>query len=371
MRALWSSDQHTLSTSTPTRHILANLDTFHLKEHDLAEIDVIFFGGDFFDRMVERPNTDMYRVEEWATRFFRLCHKHNVKVIMLAGTQSHDRGQPAHLAFNAPEGMSFDYVDTLCIKTYQEFDDLTIMYVPDNMGKMTPKEIWEKALQVLVDANLDMVDMIVFHGAFEFQLHTAARHKAHVLELWESIVRFYIFAGHIHTPVSVGKLRTSGSFDRTRHGEEHPKGGYVINLDKKAGTCEATFWENKNALPYLTMQVEPTVTPEQLISDIHQFIKARKLPRDSHLRIMGGAADVVNPVVSVLSHEYHYLNIKAENEVHKDVELDDKLFDKTIYEGITLTPLNTKEQLYSEVKNILVESDISQEEFYAVLGEFI
>lgn len=371
MRALWSSDQHTLSTSTPTRHILANLDTFHLKDHDLEEIDVIFFGGDFFDRIVERPNPDMYRVEEWAKRFFLLCHKHNVRVIFLAGTQSHDRGQPAHLAFNAPEGMSFDYIDTLCIKTYPEFDDLSIMYVPDNMGKMTPKEIWEQALQVLVDAGLDMVDLIVFHGAFEFQLHSAARHKAHILKSWESIVRYYIFAGHIHTPVSTGKLRTSGSFDRTRHGEEHPKGGYVIELDKQKDVCTATFWENKKALPYLTMEVEPDITPEQLVEDIHAFIKNHWLPRDAHFRVMGGTADIVNPVISVLSHDYPHLNLKAENKVNDAVVLDAKLFDNKIYEGVTLTKENIKVELQPEVKEKLELENITQAEFDAVLEEFL
>jgi hypothetical protein len=278
MRMLWSSDHHTLHANTPTAHVLGNLDTFLFKDHDPAKVDIALFGGDFFERMVERPNPDMYRVEEWATSAFLKFKKHNTIVIFLEGTSSHDMRQPAHLKFNAPEGLDFRYIDTLCIEVFPQFDNLSIMFVPDNMGTMTPDEIWEKALSVLHESGLNKVDMIAFHGAFDFQLVAQARHKAHLLERWETIVKYFILAGHIHTPVRKGKLATSGSFDRGGHGEEHPKGGYLVDVDKKADKFELTFWENKNALPYVTMMVDPAITPEQLVIDLHAFIKARKLP---------------------------------------------------------------------------------------------
>lgn len=370
MRLLWSSDHHTLHANTPTKHILANLDTFLLKDHDLAVVDMVIFGGDFFERMVERPNRDMYSVEEWATNFFRRCYEHDVRVIFLEGTSSHDRGQPAHLKFNAPEGMKFEYVDTLCIKTYPEFDNFSIMFVPDNMGKATPAEIWEKALEVLVATGLEKVNLIAFHGAFEFQLHSAARHKAHILELWESIVEYLILAGHIHTPVRVGKLCTSGSFDRTRHGEEHPKGGYVVDFDLAKKTFNAVFYENKKALPYVTMQVGKESTPEELIKAIHHFIRDRQFPHGSHLRLFGGIADIVNPVVAVLIHEYPHIHIKAENEVHKDVLLDEELFDGSVYEGVSITPGNLEEALFPEIKDALTKEQISEDEVRELLKEF-
>lgn len=371
MRMLWSSDHHTVGRSTPTRHILGNLDTFLLKDHDLAKVDMITFGGDFFECMVERPNPDMFRVEEWASKFLRRCEKHNVLVVFLAGTQSHDMGQPAHFQFIAPEGLDFRYIDTLCIEKYPQFDDLTIMYVPDNMGILTPDEVWEKALKTLGAANLTEVDLICFHGAFEFQLHPKARHKAHVLERWESIVKYAILAGHIHKPVQTGKLYTSGSFDRDKHGEEHPKGGYCIDLDLKKKVFNPVFWENKNAMPYLTMSVTQDITPEQLVIDIHNFIKAHKLPHGAHLRIKDGLAEIVNPVISVLSHEYPHLHIKSENELHKDIALDEELFDSSIYEGVTLFKDNIEESLLPEIKEKLVKINVTEEEAFAVLKEFL
>lgn len=370
MRFLWSSDQHTLHHSTPTKHVLANLNTFLLKDHDLTKTDIVFFGGDFFERMVERPNPDMYRVEEWATNFFRKADKAKTKVIFLAGTESHDRGQPAHLKFNAPETLDFRYIDTLCIEVYPELDNLSVMYVPDNMGKLTPTEIWEKALQVLVQAKLDKVDIIAFHGAFEFQLHTSARHKAHVLELWESIVNYYIFAGHIHTPVFKGKLRTSGSFDRDKHGEEHPKGGLVIDLDLTKKVCDVSFYENKNALPYVTYKVDPKISVEQLVADVHKYIKSKKFPVDSHIRLSGGEATIVNPVVNILSQDYPNFHIKADNELHKDVEVNEELFDNKVYEGISLTKENLNPALAPKVEEELAKNGFTLDEFNTLLEEF-
>jgi len=374
MRMLWSSDHHTLHNNTPTAHILGNLDTFLFKDHDMAKVDIVLFGGDFFERMVERPNPDMYRVEEWASSSFskiKKCKAVPPLVIFLAGTESHDMGQPGHFKFIAPEGLDFRYIDKLCIETYPQFDGLSIMYVPDNMGNKTPDEVWELALQVLSESGLEKVDLIAFHGAFDFQLVSQARHKAHLLERWETIVKYAIFAGHIHTPVQKGKLYTSGSFDRDKHGEEHPKGGYCVDLDLKTGKFNPVFWENKNALPYLTMAVSPDIAPEQLVVDIHAFIKKRKMPANSHLRVQGGKADIVNPVISVLSHDYPHIRFKADNALNKEIEVDDELFDSKVYEGITISRQNIEGSLLSEIDDKLKKHNISEAEALEVLREFL
>lgn len=372
MRFLWSSDHHTIHANTPTRHILGNLSTFLYKDHDLENVDMVFFGGDFFERLVERPNPDIYRVEEWVSAFLLKCKKHNVIPIWLEGTSFHDRGQPAHFRFNAPEGSLFEYHDTLCIQTYPTQDGLTVMYVPDNMGTLTPDDIWEKALQALSAAKLEKVDIIAFHAGFEFELHPKAQHKAHSLERWSSIVKYGIFAGHIHTPVQKGKLYRSGSFDRDKHGEEHAKGGYCVDLDLKKEVFAPVFWENKNALPYLTMHVTKDIKPEQLVKDIHAFIKKQPLPKDSHIRIMGGLADIVNPVVKILSNDYPFFHLKAENERQDVTATTEGEEDEAAYgENITLTKDNLVPALLPDVTSIFAGLNIDQAEALAVLGEFL
>ena len=45
-------------------------------------------------------------------------------------------------------------------------------------------------------------------------------------------------------------VHSSGSFDRNGHGEEYPKGAFVVDLNQEKKTFKAEFWENKKALPY-------------------------------------------------------------------------------------------------------------------------
>lgn len=371
MRALWTSDQHTLHQTTPTDHILANMSTFYYRDHDLATVDLAMFGGDLTERLVEAPNPDFLKVKQWGRDFLNRAHKANTAVLLLEGTHSHDWGQPKHWLTVAPEGMDFRYVDTLKIEFYPQFNNLSILCVPDNMGTMTPDEIWERALEVLAEHKLEQVDIIAFHGAFDFQLVPQARHKAHKPERWESIVKYYIMAGHIHVPVEKGKIRCSGSFDRTGHGQEHPKGGYVLDINLETAEASATFWENRKALPYVTLRVKDDVTPEKLVQDLHQFIKDKKLPYYSQVRVMDGPATVVNPVLSVFEREYPYYGFKAENSKNADMLLELEVFVPDKYEGVQLTPDNLTESLIKEVTEELSEAFIGVDEAAALLKEFL
>jgi hypothetical protein len=374
-RLLWSSDHHTFHQTTPTGHVLNNLTVFLRKDHDLGKVDMVTFGGDFFERMVELPHTDTHVVFDWAKTFLAYAYKANphITIVWLAGTSSHDWEQPRHFLNLAPEGMDVRYIDTLSIVTYEHLDGLTVMYVPDNMGALTPDEIWERAVQVLNEAGLEQVDQIHFHGAFEFQLLPKLRHKCHNLERWESITKYCILAGHIHTPVQKGKLYTSGSFDRTKHGEEHPKGGYCIDFDLKTEYFEANFWENKGALPYLTMNVDSEITADDLITDIHAFIKKRNLPRHSHIRVMGGSAMVVNPVISMLSKEYPQFTLKAQNEKNEDEILEEALFSTATYNGVSLTKASLPDSVFEapSVKEELAKHNIDPAAARAILEEFL
>jgi len=372
VRFLWSSDHHTLHQITPTTHILGNLSKFLWIDHDLAKVNMVVFGGDFMERVVDSPNADNFKIKDWGREFLDKAHEANpdMVVIWLEGTSSHDWGQPRHFLNLAPRGFDVRYIDTLCIQVFEQFDDLSVMYVPDNMGKMTPDDIWDLALKELKSKNMDKVDLIYFHGGFEFQLHAAARHSAHNLDRWESIAEYGIFAGHIHTPVQKGKLWTSGSFDRTAHGEEHPKGGYCVDLDKKTNKFNPVFWENKNALPYVTMKVDKETGAEQLVKDVHEFIAKKKLPLHAQLRIKGGSSEVVNPVMAVLAKDYPYLGFKSDNEVDKGILVDDTMFDSNVYVGVSLTKENLNDSLLPEISDELEAAGISVDEAWAVLEEF-
>lgn len=370
MRILWSSDHHTLHPTTPTSHILGNMSTFYYKDHDLAKVRLVIKGGDLTDRLVEAPNSDFLRLKNWSKTFLQKCHENKVAVLLLEGTSSHDWGQPKHLETLAHDDMDFRYVDTLSIQFYPDLDDLTVLCVPDNMGAMTPDDIWEKALQVLKEHKLDKVDIIALHGGFDYQLPPKARHTTHNPARWESICEYLILSGHIHTPSQEGKIHCSGSFDRIAHNEEHPKGAYVVDLDKSKKSFVATFWENKKALPYVTLKVKEDIAPEVLVKELHEFIKLKKLPYYSQVRVSGGAADVVKPVLSIFEREYPYFGFKAKNAKAEDLLVEEELFDDNSYKGMAITKDNIGESLLPEVSEKLESLGISEEEALKVLEDF-
>lgn len=370
MRILWSSDQHTVHQNTPTNHILKNLATFFYIDNDLANVDMVIFGGDFMHRSVESYNDGLFEIMEWMKEFLLRCEQHNVKVRFLEGTSSHDWGQPRHFTFATPHKADVKYVDTLSIETFPEFDDLTMMYVPDNMGKLSTDTIWDMALETLNKDDLKIVDLIAFHGAFTYQLPPQAQHHCHMQERWESIVKYGIFAGHIHTPSHRGKIYCSGSFDRIAHGEEHPKGGYIIDLDKKKEFFLPRFYENKRAMPYLTVTIDSEETIEQSILRIQHFIKDKQLHQKAFIRVVGGTSDIINPVINILKDEYPQIGFKADNEKSQDIEIDETLFDTNTYQGVSLTKDNLFPALYMEIEQECVNNGFTREEMQELFEEF-
>ena len=370
MRILWSSDQHLVHNKTPTKHILRNLSTFFYKDNNLDNVDLIIWGGDSIDRLVESTNRDFVNVLSWMQEFNQRCNEHNVKVRFLEGTSSHDWGQPEHFLFSSPLKSDIKYVDELSIETFPEFDNFTLMYVPDNMGNRSTDSIWETALQVLNNNQLTEVDMIAFHGAFEYQLPEKARKHAHNVDRWTSIVKYGIFAGHIHTPSQKKKIYCSGSFDRIRHGEEHPKGAYVIDLDKEKDFFNPVFYENKGALPYRQIRINKEYTVEELIKKIHTFIADNNLPKCSQIKIRDGLATVVNPVVSILSKEYPSFGFTVENDNEGEILIDESLFTPETYQGVSLTKDNLFDNLFNEIEQRSLLLDISKDDLFSVFKEF-
>lgn len=370
MRILWSSDHHTLSQSTPTQHVLNNMSTFYYQDHDLNKVALVIKGGDLMDRLVESNNPDLFKVKAWGRKFLTACHKSDTAVLLLEGTWSHDWGQPKHLETVAPEGMDFRYVDTLSIQHYPKLNNLTVMCVPDNMGSMTPDEIWERALSVLTEHKLDKVDIIAFHGTWTHQLPGHSLDKKHDQTRWASICNYLILSGHIHIPSIEGMVHSSGSFDRNGHGEEHPKGAFVVDLNQEKKTFKAEFWENKKALPYVTLKINESTTPEALVKELHEFIRKKKLPHHAHVRVLNGAGHVVNPILAIFEKEYPHLRFKSKNIKAEGESVEEEMFTESTYTGVSINKDNIVDSLWPLAESKFTELGITKDEALSVLEEF-
>lgn len=343
-RMLWSSDHHNLHDNTPTAHILSNLGDFLFRKFDLEETDFIVFGGDFFHQIVESSNLEMRRCEYWILDFLEKCKKHNVIVRVLEGTSSHDWRQPEMFELLKPTGLDLKWVRTLSIE-YIEKLGINVLYVPDNMGDKKPDVIWNETIELLSSKGLKQVDFVFFHGAFKYQIDERFSEHSHDERQWKTIAKFGIFAGHVHKPSQNGNIYVSGSFDRIAHGEEHPKGGYVVDFNPETDYFKATFYENKKALPFVTLKVGVESTTSEITDRLNDLIEKHKFPLFSQIRIKGGLPEVVNPIIGFFKTNYPQFIFKAENASSPDQLVEDRLYTEQTYVGVTLTKENITESL--------------------------
>lgn len=371
VKILWSSDQHTVHPNTPTRHIISNLRDFYFTSHNLAEIDLCVFGGDFFDHLVDASDKDMRIAEYFIKEFLERCRKHNVIVRVLEGTSSHDREQPEIFVVQSPDGLDLKWVKDLSIEYFPTLG-FNALYVPDNMGTKTTDEIWELTEQLLAREGLMKVDFCFFHGAFRYQLPAHLNAKAHDENKWSSIVDQIVLAGHVHIPSEYLNIRVSGSFDRISHGEEHPKGGYYVEYDISEKQTKAKFWENKKALPYVTIKLTPEDTASEIIEKVVKVIERNQYPLGSHIRLKNGSGLTTASVLAQFKEDYPNYNFKLDNVKNEDKLVGEDLYTDRKYDGINLNADNITETLLDDVFKMRDDLDESKrDELRELMKEFL
>lgn len=276
------SDIHLGHSNTPTVDVIARLRNAFRDCDETGELDIIWLAGDIFDKLLFFPDNNVHELQIWINDFLRMCSKRNIAVRVLEGTPSHDRGQGKHfVTINTLGGHNVDlkYVDTLSIE-YVTALDINVLYVPDEWDH-DPNVTWESVCGLLQQHGLDKVDYAIMHGQFEYHLPEHLKLPAHESKRYLSIVKRYIFIGHIHLTSIVDRILTAGSFDRICHNEEGPKGHFRVQVSDDGKNDKITFVENKQATKYITincMEVSIEGVWERL-ADYKDY------PANSHFRI--------------------------------------------------------------------------------------
>lgn len=349
---LFTTDHHTLHPHTPTRHILSNLSNFFYKENDLSKIKLVLYGGDFFHTLAMANDPDVVMAHRWIKNHLEICHANKTYVRVLEGTHSHDRGQPECFDVLKPKDSQYvKYIDTLSVEFIDELN-LSILYVPDNFGKIPTEVIYERAIKLLASHNLTKVDIILLHGGFDRQLPPAANTHGTLYDSvkWQALAEHVIFSGHIHKPWEYGKIRCGGSFDRTAFGEMHPKGAYRFNF--KNGKLYTSFWENKNAQIYDTLKVTREIDGLELSRVIDNYLAKTPKP-GTMIRVDGGSGAVVGPVLDHYRAGYPMYAFDAKNAKEDNVDIDETLYTPEDYKGIVLSKANLEDNLLSFMETTL------------------
>lgn len=281
------SDIHFNHPNTPTEFIIRNINRYVFPDTpETRALDIIFIGGDVTDSLMDFASNNAVAFRKWVSEFLRYCAKHDIMVRIIEGTPLHDWGQSIIFVEeneNHEIGCDLKYFTDISIEHIARYN-IDVLYIPDE-ARPTTHITWNVVQQLLLENGLEKVDFAIMHGAFGYQLPNIEeiKDKIHDEEKYCSIVRHYIFIGHVHQHRPNGKIIPNGSTDRLRHGEEDIKGHVRLNKG------EITFIPNLGAMRYITLEV-----PGMSADEIMDLVEKRLAGNDDifQIRLLANTGDV-------------------------------------------------------------------------------
>ena len=229
--------------------------------------------GDFFDTLLSLNSLAGYHSILIAKELLELAAREHFFIRVVRGTFSHDRHQnqlflqsmenEQQLIAGEPLVKVVDAVNIEHIKAL----NIDLMYIPDDLPKMDIYQVIEHQLK---QVHLTQVDVILSHGYFEhllpkgipfFPPNTLSHRKI------KQYVKGVVLNGHIHTASVYKNIVSGGSFERFCHGEEDPKGFFIIEYDLTSHKCTFQFVENKDAICFRKIDL----TGEDIESSAKKF----------------------------------------------------------------------------------------------------
>ena len=137
----------------------------YLKEHD---IDILFFGGDYFDHKMGMAEPSSLMAFEFFNEVLTICAEKKIKIRMIEGTQSHDRFQPRIfenfiIDSNGNKLVDYKYFETV---SSEDIMGIRVLYVPEEY----PMNIDE----YYAPYKNDKYDLMIVHGTWDFVNFAAA-----------------------------------------------------------------------------------------------------------------------------------------------------------------------------------------------------
>lgn len=316
----------------------------------LAATDVLFLAGDVFDNLLPGNSDQLEYIYNWIIELLNQCAKHNVILRVLEGTPSHDWKQSWRFeAFNTHLGsrVNLKYVRDLSVEHIEPLG-ISVLYVPDEYNDTTEKTLTQ-AKNLIRQQGLSKVDVAIMHGNFDYQLPAFVPAQKHSAEEYLNLVNGPIFIGHHHTHSAFDRIMAQGSFDRTAHGQEEPKGFIKAHY---TGTPDFTwqFVENQQAMHYVTVDCTDLSVTETLAL-LEERLRA--VPDYSHVRIH---AETTNPIfnnIETVTSQYpliHWTRKLETDENGYSNSVDTESSVEVLYVPITITKDNIVDLLMERAR---------------------
>lgn len=247
-----TSDIHLGHGRVPVDHMVRNLKAYIFPE--LKDTDLFIIAGDFWHALQKLDDISSQLVISFICDLIYLSELYHFKIRILRGTYTHDRDQCVLFeTLSKNHNIDLKYITEMQLE-YMEEEDLKFLYIPDNLPYKDSDECLFEIKQMLNKVQWKQIDFVIGHGYFRHVLPPGIPKEPHCTfraEQFKDIVKHYVLMGHVHTPSKHKNIYYHGSFDRTAHGEEEPKG--FLKLTKNDKYWNVEFVENEDAMKFITV----------------------------------------------------------------------------------------------------------------------
>lgn len=237
------------------------------------DTDVVFIAGDYFDTKLSLSSKhSIYAIKTFCDILDK-CEQTNTKLRMIRGTASHDPENQLVNLSSIAKSSKVDFKLYLTVGEEELFPDFNVLYVPEEYMENKDeyyKEFFNKKYQCIIghgmfeetnyvtNKTLNMKKYPVFNSAFI-----------------EKICDGPIIFGHIHKSQKIrNRIMYTGSFTRSRYGEEEDKGFIISTYETENNSTNFKFIVNDKATKFDTVSILDTSEIfSLLLNEQIQFIK--------------------------------------------------------------------------------------------------
>lgn len=222
---------------------------------DNYEIDAVIVVGDYFDNRLSLSSPHSVFAIKAFSDLLRVCEKRFVKLRVIRGTHSHDPENQLNTLATVAKSTKCDFRLFNTVDEEELFPDFKVLYIPEEYMENKDeyyKEYFDKKY-----------NGIFGHGMFEetsFSAHGSTTMKKYPIfnsKFMEDLCNGPIIFGHIHNSQLIrNRIMYTGSFTRSRFGEEEDKGFIVTTYDTDSNDTEFEFIVNELATRYDTIEIK-------------------------------------------------------------------------------------------------------------------
>lgn len=218
------------------------------------DLDAVIIVGDYFDTRLSLSSPHSVYAIKAFSELLKICEKKEIKLRMIRGTSSHDPENQLNSLATMANTTKCDFKLFNTVDEEVLFPDFKVLYIPEEY--MENKDEYYK---IYFDKKYNS---IFGHGMFEETSfsskseHSMKKYPIFNSKFMEEFCDGPIVFGHIHKSQTIrDRIIYTGSFTRSRFGEEEDKGFVISTYDTETKTTEHEFIVNEKATRYDTIEI--------------------------------------------------------------------------------------------------------------------